>query len=302
MENMLRFNFIKDRKDCESSARTSPDLKGESKNTDDCEPLNVIRQFPERPDEWKIKLMKQRQNGEAQDRENQPADRPKDESRSVLSGRGGSDKVKTVKLTTLISRRLYYAFKLKPCAARAAKEMKLKIVGAENLKAVKSGVIALSNSESRAAYAVLRALGRRKFRMVYDDRQLPTSVCGRLGKAGMLLPFGGENFEKRAEYCARRNIFLLYHPEKTFSWQREEPHEFSSDAFDCAARLNLPIVPMFVAYQPSGVKDSAGVEQKYVTLFVLPAIDSGLGAEESKRTAYAAFKRQYESFYGEKLD
>lgn len=302
MENMLRFNIIKDKTGGERNALNLPELKGESKNTDGREPLNVIRQFPERPDEWKIKRVKQRQNGEDQAPDNQSADLPNAQTRSVLSGRGGSDKVKKVKLTMLISRRLYYAFKLKPCAARAAKEMKLKIVGAENLKSLKSGVIALSNSESRAAYAVLRALGRRKFRMVYDESQLPTSVCGRLGKAGMLLPYGGENFEKRAEYCARRNIFLLYHPEKTFSWQREEPHEFSSDAFDCAARLNLPVVPMFIAYQPSGVKDSAGVEQKYVTLFVLPAIDCGLGAEESKRKAYAAFKRQYESFYGDKLD
>lgn len=330
-----------------------------------CRPVNIIRQFPERPGEWRNK--DKTTETEIDDAANRSSIEPKGSilcenparagvcgtrEKSVPSGgckstiraataahinvrltqeygrdffaadtttdadaqngksEGSGRRQKPVTLRKRMLRALYRTFCLTPYAKKTAKEqMKLRIVGKENLKNLRRGVIVLNNSDSRGALAVLCALGRKRFKLAYGAEQLPTSVCNRLGKAGMLLPMGataGEkaNFEGKVGYCAENDVFLLFHPEKTFVRNCERPRPFSLHAFTCAHDHRLDVVPMFMTYQPSGNRDDNGEEIQYVTLFVSAPISaaSGVTAESMRDKAFEAFQRVYEQYYGKNTD
>lgn len=292
------------------------------------EPINIIRQFPEMPGQWKEKrkAMISKDDKKGAEKRAQTVRERKDAAeckrQQEVMGRDIPDTVikpnrnrsfVTVKQPTLlklISRSFYRTFSLKPYAKRMAKKfMKLKIVGQENLKDLHNGVIVMNNCDSRGAFAVMRALKNKPFKLAYTDEHLPTAECNRLGKAGMLLPINGTQtsaeFDKRVEYCASRDIFLLFYPEKSLEFRCEKPRTFSSEAFECACKHNLPVLPMFMVFQPTGNKDSDGTEIKYVTLFVMPAVypnqKAENSAEELRQEVFNLFTHKYEQYYGKQF-
>ena len=43
-------------------------------------------------------------------------------------------------------------------------------------------------------------------------------------------------------------------------------------AFDLAVKNGVPIVPLFITFRPSGLVDDNGIEQKYLTLHIMPPL------------------------------
>jgi 1-acyl-sn-glycerol-3-phosphate acyltransferase len=78
-------------------------------------------------------------------------------------------------------------------------------------------------------------------------------------------------------------------------------------AFHFAAANDVPVVPLFITFTPSGRTNASGISLPYFTAHILPPVypDRGKTKAENSRMlkdlSYETWVKTYESFYGTKL-
>ena len=90
-------------------------------------------------------------------------------------------------------------------------------------------------------------------------------------------------------------------------WNYRKPRPMQDGAFSLAVRNNVPVVPIFITMENSGIPDGEGFFVQEYTLHILPAVypDKSLSAREArtkmKDENYNAWVEVYEKTYKKKL-
>ncbi len=191
--------------------------------------------------------------------------------------------------------------------------LKTKVVGRENLKALKGGVIATCNHVFIFdCLAIKHALRGRKVRFTVAEFNNRKGFLGEMMRSSGILPITGKlkvvkKFTNAVEHYLLRDNVVVFYPEQAMWYLYDKPRPFKIGAFHYAVKFDVPILPMFITYRNSGKFDKEGLEIKYFTVHILPPIypDKSLppkeDAERMKKADYEACCAVYEKVYGKPL-
>ena len=193
------------------------------------------------------------------------------------------------------------------------------IRGIENFTAVKGGKLVTCNHFSVGDnYAVWRALrdhmeGRMLYKIIREGNYTnPPKPFGLFMRHCNTLPLSSQSATMRKLFKAisvllGRGETILVYPEQGMWWNYRKPRPMQEGAFSLAIHNKVPVVPIFITMEDSGVPDGEGFFVQEYTLHILPAIypDAALSLKEAKRDMmqrnYDAWVRVYEEFYNTKL-
>jgi hypothetical protein len=90
-------------------------------------------------------------------------------------------------------------------------------------------------------------------------------------------------------------------------WNYKKPRVYKDGAYTFAVKNNVPVIPAFITYRPSGKVSEQGIEEMYLTVHVMEPIypDPNLRRHDNvaqmKKQNFALCKAKYEEVYGEAL-
>ena len=91
-------------------------------------------------------------------------------------------------------------------------------------------------------------------------------------------------------------------------WNYEKPRPFKDGAFSLAVMNDVPVIPMFITFRPSGKLDENGIEIKHFTVHIMKPIypDTELPRRARVDTMRDQNRRacveKYEEIYQKKLE
>ena len=115
------------------------------------------------------------------------------------------------------------------------------------------------------------------------------------------------HFTKSVDWYLQHDNFVVIYPEQAMWWNYKKPRVYKDGAYTFAVKNNVPIIPTFITYRPSGKVSEQGIEEMYLTVHVMQPIypDPNLrrhdNVEQMKRKNFALCKAKYEEVYGEAL-
>lgn len=186
------------------------------------------------------------------------------------------------------------------------------VVGQENLRGVKGAVYICNHVNKYDALVVNYALGRRKIKIMVADFNNRPGLLGSFMRADGILPFKNtasmiRRFTDAVNWYLRHKTGVLFFPEGSEWWCFPKPRPFMDGAFHFAAANDVPVVPLFITFTPSGRTNASGISLPYFTAHILPPVypDRGKTKAENSRMlkdlSYETWVKTYESFYGTKL-
>ncbi len=191
--------------------------------------------------------------------------------------------------------------------------LKSKIVGKENLKYLKRGIVTSNHVNMWDCLLLKKAFKGHKLSITAAPFNNRSDFLGSLMRAGDMIPLsetrkGMRKFNEAIEYkLNKNNNFILFYPEQAMWWNYEKPRPFKDGAFHYAAKHNVPIIPTFITFQKNGKYDNEGIEEKEFILHIMPPIypNPKYSVKENmlylKEKDYQACKEKYESFYRKDL-
>ena len=191
------------------------------------------------------------------------------------------------------------------------------INGMENLVNLNSGAILTCNHfnpfDSLAIETVFRLSKQNKKRKLYkviregNFTNFP-GLYGFFFRNCNTLPLSSSKetmveFMKAVNTILQRNDFILIYPEQSMWWNYKKPKPLKNGAFKFAARNKVPILPIFITIEDSGIIGEDGFEiQQYIINIEKPIYPKdNLTVKENieymKNTNYEIWKNIYEDFY-----
>lgn len=192
-----------------------------------------------------------------------------------------------------------------------------KINGIENLQNVKTGAVVTCNHfnpfDSFAVERVFRVAGQDKVRKLYkviregNYTNFP-GLYGFFFRNCDTLPLSSNTktmveFMKAVDTILQRKDFILIYPEQSMWWNYKKPKPLKVGAFRFATRNNVPVIPIFITMEDSGITGADGFPiQEYTVNIAEPMYpDENLSEKENaevmKNENYKIWKNIYESFY-----
>lgn len=116
------------------------------------------------------------------------------------------------------------------------------------------------------------------------------------------------DFLKAVKTVLNRGDFVLIYPEESLWPNYKKPKPLKDGAYSFAVKHNVPVVPIFITLEDSGVVDKNGQSIQDYTLHICPPIyaKENLNKKENveymKQTNYQLWKQIYEDTYGKKLE
>ena len=100
---------------------------------------------------------------------------------------------------------------------------------------------------------------------------------GEMMRAGGLLPLSDsmgamKNLNRAISTLLKKGNYVVCYPEQAMWWNYEKPRPFKDGAFSLAVMNDVPIIPMFITFRPSGEYDQNGIEIKYMSVHVMKPI------------------------------
>lgn len=204
-------------------------------------------------------------------------------------------------------------FLISPYAWYKAKiERKIKIVGRENLKGIKSAIVTCNHVYIYDCLMIRYALKKYRHKYAVAEFNNRKGFLGNMMRADGILPLSGSfNVLKKfsdavGHYLSHKN-FVVFYPEQSMWHMYEKPRPFKNGAFHYASKFGVPIIPMFITYRNSGKFDSEGLEFKYFTLHILkpiypdPNLSKAENIEQMRNSNFEMCKAVYEETYKKKL-
>jgi|GEM_PF-418091 len=212
-----------------------------------------------------------------------------------------------------------------------------KVYGRKNLRGIKRSIVTCNHCSIFDNLAIKHALKQKLlFRMFYSLPLLPavpfinmkrkkvrivaapfnnrSDKLGKVMRAGGMIPMGAnfaamKNFYNFVEdRLTNKKTLLVIYPEQALWWMYEKPRPFKDGAFKFAAKHNVPILPMFIAFSKRKKLDKEGQPRRKFHVFIMPPIypDENKTIDENmlylKDENYKACIAKYEEFYGIKLE
>lgn len=164
------------------------------------------------------------------------------------------------------------------------RDLRMKVVGAENLKGLTGGAILTSNHfsifENLAVKEVAdRVPGRHRFyRVIKGNNYFIPGIIGYLLKHCNTLPISTNLkttrlFNQALESILQNDGLVLIYPEQAMWWNYRKSRPFKPGAFFYAAKYNVPVIPIFVTMEDQpGRFDSHGYPKQAYTIHIMPPI------------------------------
>lgn len=204
-------------------------------------------------------------------------------------------------------------FKVKPFTKIINKlEYKTIVLGRENLKGIKRAIITSNHVFIYDCLVNKYALRGHKVMVVGAEFNNQKGKFGDLMRAGGLLPLSSKysvmkEFNKGIKYHLNKNHYVLIYPEQSMWYNYEKLRPFKDGAFHYAVMNNVPVIPIYITFRPTGKYDDSGAEKKYVTVNILKPIykNDALSDKENikmmKDKDFNACKEVYEKTYNKPL-
>ena len=111
-------------------------------------------------------------------------------------------------------------------------------------------------------------------------------------------------FDHAITHHLKKNNFIVFYPEQAMWHMYEKPRPFKNGAFHYAVKNNVPILPLFITLEDSGMIEDDGLPLKNFTVHIMPPLfpDKNLTKQENienmRITNYNLCKDKYEEVYG----
>lgn len=225
----------------------------------------------------------------------------------------------TKKTASKINRKLAYssAIKFLNSLINNKKLIIKDVKGLENLQNVESGAIITCNHFNPFDVFTLEVLFRRagqdKKRKLYkviregNYTNFP-GLYGMLFRNCDTLPLASNKkvmveFMKSVDIILQRGDFILIYPEQSMWLNYKKPKLLQKGAFKLAVRNKCPIIPIFICFEDSDIKDEEGnIVQEYTVNIERPIypkeeLKDRENVEFLKNENYNIWKNIYEEFY-----
>ena len=191
--------------------------------------------------------------------------------------------------------------------------LKTKVYGRKHLKGIKAAINTCNHVYMYDCLAILRALKGHKVKYTVAEFNNRKGFLGEMMRSAGILPITSKlkvvkQFNNAVEYYLLHDNFVTFYPEQAMWYLYEKPRPYKIGAFHYAVKFDVPVVPMFITYRPSGKFDAEGLEKKYFTVHIMPPIypDHSLppkeDAERMRALNYRMVKEKYEEVYGKKVE
>ncbi len=193
---------------------------------------------------------------------------------------------------------------------KICKLLHVEIKGKENLKGIKSAIITCNHISKFDSFAIRKAVGI-NIMFVAADYNNWAGKMGETARHTGYLPLSNKytvmkNFNQAIDYYLKKGKKILIYPEQAMWRDYEKPRPMKDGAFHYAVKHNVPILPLFITFRPSGIVDN-GIEIKYYTVNILKPIykQDNLTNKENieymRKKNYFIWKECYENTYKKEL-
>ena len=215
-----------------------------------------------------------------------------------------------LKLRYAIERNLY----VKPFIKKANRDILCtEVVGRENLKGIDSAIVTCNHVNKFDCIAVQYAARGHRVYTIGAQFNNMKGFMGNMMRAGGLLPLSDNmtamrNFNKAISHYLKKGNYVVCYPEQAMWWNYEKPRPFKDGAFSLAVMNDVPVIPMFITFRPSGKLDENGIEIKHFTVHIMKPIypDTELPRRARVDTMRDQNRRacveKYEEIYQKKLE
>ncbi len=205
-------------------------------------------------------------------------------------------------------------FIINPFINKNNKILQTLVVGKENLKGIKSGIVTCNHIHLFDCLAIKKALRPKKAKFVVAEFNVKAdNIVHKMMQVEGILPLSSSlkvmrKFEEAVKYYLDNGQFVAIYPEQCMWPMYEKPRPFKSGAFKYAVKYNVPIIPMFITFRSSGKFDENGVEQKYFTVNIMPPLYTNKELSIKEQTEdlmqrnYEVCKQKYEEVYTKKME
>jgi len=214
--------------------------------------------------------------------------------------------------------RSWSARKMADCAALMINRS-TRIMGLENVAAVKGGAIITSNHFSPVDNTVVRTFSRKKHKKkLYIVSQatnlMMPGILGFFMNYADTIPLYMEphymrkSFEPMLRLALQKGNYVLIYPEQEMWFHYRKPRPLKNGAYHYAAKIGVPVLPCFVEITDLPKEDEKGFRKVRYTLHVLKPIypDPQKTVKENRvemcRQDYLQKKAAYEAVYHKTLD
>lgn len=205
-------------------------------------------------------------------------------------------------------------FYVKPFIKKANRDMLCtEVFGRENLDGIDSAIITCNHVNKFDCLAVQYAARGHRVYTIGAKFNNMKGFMGEMMRAGGLLPLSDNmtamrNFNKAVSHYLKKGNYVVCYPEQAMWWNYEKPRPFKDGAFSLAAINNVPVIPMFITFRPSGKFDENGIEIKYFSIHVMkpiypdPELPRRKNVDMMRDKNYQACREKYEEIYQRKLE
>ncbi len=202
---------------------------------------------------------------------------------------------------------------VKPFIKRANRDiLGTAVLGKENLRELHSAIVTCNHVNKFDCLALMHALSPKRLYVIGAKFNNMSGLMGEAMRAGGMLPLSDnmtamKNLSRAVSLRLSEGSFVACYPEQAMWWNYEKPRPFKDGAFSMAVINNVPVLPVFITFRPTGELDSNGIEIKHMSVHIMPPIypDISLPRRErvnALREQNARMCREkYEEIYGKPL-
>ncbi len=191
--------------------------------------------------------------------------------------------------------------------------MGAKVVGRENLRAVKGGAISVCNHVHNLDTLLMKnSLG--PFRTFHTGNYylLKRGWLGRLFKSGGFLPVGTtlgdmKKLQNTVERLVRAGKIVNFYPEHALWPRYEKLRPFKPGAFRYAVKFNVPVLPVFIEFKMTKIRRFFRLKKKMIVHILPPQYAKETGSdrersEELLRTVFECMRAKGNELYQSEVD
>ena len=189
-------------------------------------------------------------------------------------------------------------------ALRAVVLSVVRVLGPENLRAVRGGAVSVCNHvHTLDTLMVKNALG--PFRTFHTGSYylLKKGVLGRIFKAGGFLPVGTrfsdiKNLQDAVGELVAQGKIVNFYPEHALWPQYERLRPFQQGAFRYAVKFDVPVLPLFIEFRETKWRKFFHMKKK-VIVHILPAVYPS--SAEGETAVFEAMRATGNRLYGQEV-
>ena len=201
---------------------------------------------------------------------------------------------------------------INPFIKKNTKALGVEVKGKEHLAGLKSAIVTTNHVHILDCIAVKHALLPKRTKYVVAEFNVMKGTLGRMMQAEGILPLSKDRqvmrkFDEAVGYYLNKGQFVAICPEQAMWEMYDKPRPFKIGAFHYAVKYDVPVLPIFITFRPSGTYDAEGNEIKHFTVNIMPPLYANKElnpkeqAKDLMKRNYQACVDKYEEVYGKKL-